>query len=61
MTAAQPEIGFSNSAAAKDAPQDVYPDVATPEAQDPGFTNAKVVKGDTVEDKSVASKRTKKK
>lgn len=40
--AEQPENGFSNSAAVKDAPDDVAPDVTVP-STDPGFTNSKAV------------------
>lgn len=56
----QPEIGFSNSSAVKEAPQDVTPDIPDPEPLEPGFTNAKSVKSteDKAPAKQTASKRT---
>lgn len=45
MTATQPEIGFSNSAPAAHAPDDVHPDVQVPDELGPGFTNDKAITG----------------
>lgn len=38
--------GWSNSPAAKNAPEDVIPEVAPPADVEPGFSNAKAVRGD---------------
>lgn len=49
MSEHEPEPGFSNSDPAEDAPQDVAPDVQTPDDPEPGFSNGMAVQSDEPE------------
>lgn len=53
--------GWSNSPAAKNAPEDVIPEVAPPADVEPGFSNAKAVRVDAekAEDEAAPKKSAK--
>lgn len=57
MSEMEQEAGWSNSAAAKDAPEDVHPDVTPLEEREPGYSNAKAVKGAESSDAAAAESK----